>query len=89
MFQICVSYTRYPDDCISIVGAHGLTPDQLRHYAAQAGIRDFSNNPSRPCLLGTVEQLEDFLCVLECCRYDLETEEITMPGVGQTVEASR
>jgi hypothetical protein len=84
MNQICVSWTRYPDNCISIVGAHGLSPDQLRHYAAQAGIRDLSNNPDRPSLIGTVEQLEDFFCVLECHRYDLDTEEITMPGVGQT-----
>jgi hypothetical protein len=81
MNRISLEWARYPDGLNAAVAAYGLTPVQLRHYAAQVGIRDYSTDESRPMLLATMEQHEDLLCLLESQGYEIESDEILMPGV--------
>jgi hypothetical protein len=81
MNQLRLEWTRYPDGFVAAVAAYGLRSIQLRHYAMQAGFTDYGSNESRPVLLGKSEQVEDLLCLLESQGYEIESDEIIMPGV--------
>jgi hypothetical protein len=80
MNQLRLEWVRYPDGFVAAVAAYGLTSGQLRHYAGQVRIRDYSTNESRPMLLATWEQHDDLLCLLESQGYEIESDEILMQG---------
>ena len=92
MNRISLEWIHYPDGTMSAFAADGITPDMLRHYAQQAGIRDLGTDPLHPMLIGTEDQCRDLIFVLEIAGYEVETEEFTVPpsfGDIAEQEASR
>lgn len=83
MNRISLEWTRQPDGIISAVGARGLTHHQLRHYARQAGFRVWGDwvtaDAAEPILIGSLQQRDDLLCLLEVAGYEIDAEEIVMP----------